>query len=73
LAEGLTIPAIIVAAAIDSVNPCTFAVLVLLLGTLIVAERKGKRGLVLKAGLAFTIAIYISYFLLGTCQKFSRW
>ena len=65
LAEGLTIPAIIVAAAIDSVNPCTFAVLVLLLGTLIVAERKGKKGLVLKAGLAFTIAIYISYFLLG--------
>ena|GEM_PF-155317 len=65
LAEGLTIPAVIVAAAIDSVNPCTFAVLVLLLGTLIVAERRGKKGLVLKAGLAFTIAIYISYFLLG--------
>lgn len=65
LAEGLTIPAIIVAAAIDSVNPCTFAVLVLLLGTLIVAQRKGKKGLVLKAGLAFTLAIYISYFLLG--------
>ena len=65
LVEGLTIPAVIVAAAIDSVNPCTFAVLVLLLGTLIVAERKGKKGLVLKAGLAFTFAIYISYFLLG--------
>ena len=65
LAEGLTIPAIIVAAAIDSINPCTFAVLVLLLGTLIVAQRKGKKGIVLKAGLAFTIAIYISYFLLG--------
>ncbi len=65
LAEGLTIPAVIVAAAIDSVNPCTFAVLLLLLGTLIVAQRKGKKGLVLKAGLAFTVAIYISYFLLG--------
>ena len=65
LAEGLTIPAIVIAAAIDSVNPCTFAVLVLLLGTLIVAQRKGKKGLVLKAGLAFTMAIYISYFLLG--------
>ncbi|MCK5246819.1 cytochrome c biogenesis protein CcdA, partial [Candidatus Bipolaricaulota bacterium] len=65
LTEGLTLTAVIVAAAIDSVNPCTFAVLVLLLGTLIVAERKGKKGLVLKAGLAFTIAIYISYFLLG--------
>ncbi|MBU1048827.1 cytochrome c biogenesis CcdA family protein [Candidatus Bipolaricaulota bacterium] len=65
LAEGLTLSAIIIAAAIDSVNPCTFAVLVLLLGTLIVAQRKGSKGLVLKAGLAFTIAIYISYFLLG--------
>ena len=65
LAEGLTIPAVIVAAAIDSVNPCTFAVLVLLLGTLLVAERKGKKGFVLKAGLTFTLAIYLSYFLMG--------
>ena len=65
LARGLTLSAVIIAAAIDSVNPCTFAVLVLLLGTLIVAQRKGKKGLVLKAGIAFTAAIYISYFLLG--------
>ena len=65
LTEGLTTLAVIVAAAIDSVNPCTFAVLVLLLGTLIMAERKGKKGLVLKAGLAFTAAVYITYFLLG--------
>ncbi len=62
LAEKLTIPAILLAAAADSVNPCTFAVLVLLLGTLLVAGRKGK---VLQAGLAFTVAIYISYFLMG--------
>lgn len=62
LAEKLTIPAILLAAAADSVNPCTFAVLVLLLGTLLVAGRKGK---VLQAGLAFTIAIYISYVLMG--------
>ncbi len=65
LSDSLTIPAVIVAAAIDSVNPCTFAVLVLLLGTLIVAQKKGKKGLVLKAGLAFTVAIYISYYLMG--------
>ena len=62
LAEQLTIPAVVLAAAADSVNPCTFAVLVLLLGTLLVAGRKGR---VLQAGLAFTIAIYISYFLMG--------
>jgi cytochrome c biogenesis protein CcdA/glutaredoxin len=62
LAEKLTIPAVVLAAAADSVNPCTFAVLVLLLGTLLVAGRKGK---VLQAGLAFIAAIYISYFLMG--------
>jgi len=62
LAQDLTIPAVILAAAADSVNPCTFAVLVLLLGTLIVAGRKGK---VLQIGLAFVAAIYLSYFLMG--------
>jgi cytochrome c biogenesis protein CcdA/glutaredoxin len=62
LGEQLTLPAVVLAAAADSVNPCTFAVLVLLLGTLLVA---GKRGKVLQAGLAFTGAIYISYFLMG--------
>jgi len=62
LAKGLTIPAVVLAAAADSVNPCTFAVLVLLLGTLLVAGKKGK---VLRAGLAFIAAIYISYFLMG--------
>ena len=62
LAEKLTIPVLVLAAAADSVNPCTFAVLVLLLGTLLVAGRKGK---VLQAGLAFIAAIYISYFLMG--------
>jgi len=62
LAKNLTIPAVVLAAAADSVNPCTFAVLVLLLGTLLVA---GKRGKVLQAGLAFIAAIYISYFLMG--------
>ena len=65
LAENLTIPAVILAAAADSVNPCTFAVLVLLLGTLLVAQRKGRKALVLRAGFAFTLAVFISYFLLG--------
>jgi len=65
LAENLTIPAVILAAAADSVNPCTFAVLVLLLGTLLVAQRKGRKALVLKAGFAFTIAVFASYFLMG--------
>jgi len=62
LAEKLTIPAVVLAALADSVNPCTFAVLVLLLGTLLVAGRRGK---MLYAGLAFILAIYIAYFLMG--------
>ncbi len=62
LAESLTIPALILAAVADSVNPCTFAVLVLLLGTLIVA---GRRGRVLQIGITFIVAIYVSYFLMG--------
>jgi len=62
LSERLTIPAVILAAAADSINPCTFAVLVLLLGTLLVAGKKGK---MLRAGFAFISAIYISYFLMG--------
>lgn len=62
LAEALTIPALVLAAAADSVNPCTFAVLILLLGTLLVA---GKRGKIIWVGLSFIAAIYISYFLMG--------
>lgn len=62
LREQLTLWAVVGAAALDSVNPCDFAVLILLLGTLLVIGRRGK---VLWAGLAFTSAIYISYFLMG--------
>jgi len=60
--ERLTLWAVVGAAALDSVNPCDFAVLVLLLGTLLVVGRRTK---VLWAGLSFSAAIYISYFLLG--------
>jgi len=62
IAQRLTLPAIIVAAALDSVNPCDFAVLVLLLGTLLVI---GKRTKVLWAGLAFSAGIFVAYFTLG--------
>ncbi|MCD5415945.1 hypothetical protein LR032_02395 [Candidatus Bipolaricaulota bacterium] len=62
LAEKLTIPAIILAAAADSVNPCAFSILILLLGTLITA---GKRGKMIPVALSFIAAIYISYLLLG--------
>ncbi len=62
LREQLTLWAVIGAAALDSVNPCDFAVLVLLLGTLLVV---GKRGKVIWAGVAFTAGIFLSYYMLG--------
>lgn len=46
----------------DAVNPCEFAVLILMLTTIMVS---GDRKRALKAGLAFASAIYIAYFLMG--------
>ncbi len=62
LAEKLTLPAVLVAAAVDSVNPCCFAILIFLFGALLVA---GRRRRILPIGLSFLSAIYISYFLMG--------
>ncbi len=60
--ERLTIPAVISAAAVDAINPCAFAVLIILLTT-ILATKSRKQALL--AGLAFSTSIYISYFLMG--------
>lgn len=60
--NSLTIPTVIAAAAVDSINPCEFAVLILLLTTILAA---GDRKKALFAGLAFSLAIFISYFLMG--------
>ncbi len=60
--EKLTIGAVLGAAAIDAINPCAFAVLIILLTTILAAKKKRR---VLGAGLAFSLSIYISYFLMG--------
>ncbi len=62
LAEKLTIPMLILAAAADSVNPCAFSIIILLLGTLITARKRQK---MIPVALSFIAAIYISYFLMG--------
>ncbi len=62
LREQLTLGAVVAGAALDSINPCDFAVLVLLLGTLLVM---GKRVKVIWAGLAFAAGIFVAYFTLG--------
>ena len=62
LTKKLTIPIVIAAAAVDAINPCAFAVLIILMtAALSIANKKRA----LKFGLSFTISIYISYFLMG--------
>lgn len=70
LPEGLTIGALIAAAAADSINPCTFGILLFLLASLS-AENSKKR--VLLGGGAFVLAIFLSYVAigLGLCKTFS--
>lgn len=64
MSRQLTLSAVIGAAAVDAINPCACAVLVLLLGTILVSSKR-KRSHILGAGFAFTAACFISYFLLG--------
>jgi cytochrome c biogenesis protein CcdA len=59
---GLTISAIIVAAAIDSINPCAFAVLIFLLAYL---TSLGERRRVLMVGVTYIATVFIVYFLAG--------
>ncbi|MEW6295181.1 MAG: cytochrome c biogenesis protein CcdA [Candidatus Diapherotrites archaeon] len=59
---ALSLLTVIGAALVDSINPCAIAVLLILLGALLAAGDKKKA---LKAGIAFTLSIYIAYFLFG--------
>ncbi len=60
--QKLTIPAVLSAALVDAINPCAFAVLIILMSTILVSKNKKKS---LFAGLAFSASIFISYFLMG--------
>jgi len=62
LVQKITIPAVVSAAAVDAINPCAFAVLIILMTTILATGIKKKA---LLAGLAFTASIYIAYFLMG--------
>ena len=61
--RGITLGAVIWAAAVDAINPCAFGVLTLLLGTILLGSNNRRR--VIGAGLAFTASTYISYLLMG--------
>ncbi|MFA5184426.1 MAG: cytochrome c biogenesis protein CcdA [Patescibacteria group bacterium] len=55
-------PILIGAALVDSINPCEFAVLLILIATILASGNK-KRALL--SGLAYSASIFISYFLMG--------
>jgi glutaredoxin len=58
----LTFSAVVFAAAVDAINPCAFAVLIILITTVLGA---GLRRKALYAGLAFSLSIFISYYMMG--------
>jgi cytochrome c biogenesis protein CcdA/glutaredoxin-related protein len=54
--------ALISAALVDAINPCAFAVLILLIATVINAKGKNQA---LYSGIMFSLAVFVSYFLMG--------
>lgn len=60
--EGVALPLLLGAALSDAFNPCAFAVLILLVGTVLKAQGRQRA---LWAGLMFSLAIFVSYFLMG--------
>ena len=62
-ASGATLPIIIGAAVIDSINPCAFGVLIFILAYLTkISKQKTK---VLAQGLGYVVGVYLTYFVLG--------
>lgn len=62
--NDLTIVAVITGALVDSINPCAFAVLLLLLSSILAGNLENK-GRALKAGLLFSLSIFLSYLAMG--------
>jgi cytochrome c biogenesis protein CcdA/glutaredoxin len=62
ITQTLTVGAVVSGAIVDSINPCEFAVLIILLSTILAT---GTRRKALLAGLAFSLAVFISYYLMG--------
>lgn len=67
----LTLPVVVAAALIDSINPCAFAVLLTFIAaTLTLTERASSRGLsarrlLWRTGLVFIAAVFLTYLALG--------
>lgn len=57
-----TLGAVLITAAVDSVNPCAIGVALLLVATLIKQDRRGE---ILKVGFVYVFMVYMTYFVLG--------
>jgi cytochrome c biogenesis protein CcdA len=60
---NLTPWAVACGAALDAINPCEFAILILLMASLLLADENRKKALL--TGLSFTAAVFIAYFFMG--------
>lgn len=60
--SSISLPILVSAALVDAINPCAFAVLILLIATVLAAKGKNQA---LLSGLFFSLAVFISYFLMG--------
>lgn len=61
--KNLSTWVIVSAAAVDAINPCAFAVLLVLLST--VLSQKQSRRRVIASGTVFSLVIFASYFMMG--------
>ena len=58
-----TLGVVILTGLVDSINPCAIGVLILLISTLLALAN--DRNKMLKVGLIYVVAVYITYFLAG--------
>ncbi len=63
LPESVTLPILIGAALLDSINPCVFGVLIFLIAFMTKVYKSPHR--MLLGGLLYTAVVYVSYLLLG--------
>ena len=62
--QSFGIGAIAVSGLIDGINPCAFATIIFFISYLTLINRKGKE--LLWVGVMFTLAVFLTYFLIGT-------
>lgn len=61
---NVTLLAVVCGAGVDAINPCEFAILILLMASMLVAEPDNRKK-ALYTGIAFIVGIFIAYFLMG--------